>query len=177
MNARAVQRVLATVSLEPTEQLQSLLDDAEDHIDDRADKDRLAANLRSPENLRLQVALSVEDTAGQLTSSDRVDFGLGLQRRGVSAIYHRYHGPPIPAGCDEVEFLQRNYRVGPADIEDAINQMLGRDPDQHRPPRLAWGNLIAALTAAGLTVSEADLIAAPLAVVLTPEVEADLDQA
>jgi hypothetical protein len=179
MNSRrasAVERVVATVTLEPAGQRQAILDRIKERGDDERE-DRLADNIRSPEGLRLQVRLSAEDATGQLISSDCVDFGLGLQRRGVAAIYHRYHGPPIPTGCDEVEFLQRNYRVGHTDIEDAINQMLGRDPDQHRPPRLAWDNLVVALTAARVNASETDLIATPLTVILTPEVKADLDLA
>lgn len=176
MHASALQRVVATVSVEPAEQREAVLDYVDDHLDDRAYKDRLAGNLRSTQKLRLQVTLSAEDANGQLISTGRVDFRLGLQRRGVGAIVHRYHGPPIPEGCDEADFLQRNYRVGRADIEDAINEMLGRDPEQDRPPELAWGNLVATLSTAGLTVSEADLIAAPLRVALTPDVEDDLNQ-
>lgn len=62
------------------------------------------------------------------------------------------------------------------DIEDGINQMLGRDPELHHPPRLAWHNLISALSGAGINVAERDLIAVPLIVELSLEVQAELDR-
>jgi hypothetical protein len=52
--------------------------------------------------------------------------------------------------------------------------MLGRDPELHRPPRLAWGQLVDALAAAGLAVSEQELIDAPLTIELLPGVRAQL---
>ena len=58
-----------------------------------------------------------------------------------------------------------------------INQMLGRDPTLHRPPRLSWGRLVGALSEAGIRVTERDLIAAPLTVELAPEVQAELTAA
>ena len=63
-------------------------------------------------------------------------------------------------------------RAGLAGIEGAINQMLGRDPEQHRPPRLAWAGLIEALADVGVVASEQELIDAPLTVQLAPEVKA-----
>jgi hypothetical protein len=60
------------------------------------------------------------------------------------------------------------------DIEDGINQLLGRDPQLHHPPRLAWENLIAALANAGLLVTERQLIETPLTVEPTPEEQAEL---
>ena len=64
--------------------------------------------------------------------------------------------------------------AGLHDITDGINQMLGRDPTLHRPPRLSWDRLMAALTSAGVNVTEQDMIDAPLEVELLPEVSADL---
>jgi len=46
------------------------------------------------------------------------------------------------------------YRVQRQDVEDAINQLLGRDPEQHRPPRLSWEPLIELLDREGITVTE-----------------------
>ena len=63
------------------------------------------------------------------------------------------------------------------DIEDAINQMLGRDPALHRPPRLSWQNLIRALEQAGIQVTERELILSPLTIELAPEVQAEFDRA
>jgi hypothetical protein len=68
------------------------------------------------------------------------------------------------------------HRVDVHEIEDGINQMLGRDPSLHRPPRLSWHSLIRALDQAGVRVSERDLIDVPLTIELTPEVQAELDR-
>jgi hypothetical protein len=57
------------------------------------------------------------------------------QRRGIAAIWHRYKGPPLPEDEKEQRAALERYHVGLADIESAIDQMLGRDPEQHRPPR------------------------------------------
>ena len=54
-----------------------------------------------------------------------------------------------------------DYRVQRRDVEDAINQLLGRDPEQHRPPRLSWPPLIDSLLEQGVTVTEEELIAMP----------------
>ena len=93
----------------------------------------------------------------------------------MSVIWHRYRGPQLSQDpADEAELLDRSYRLGLTDIEDAINQMLGRDPEQRRPPRLAWGRLIEALADAGMVATEQELIDAPLTVELSPEVEAEI---
>jgi len=41
--------------------------------------------------------------------------------------------------------------------------MLGRDPEQHRPPRLSWETLIERLAQEALELSEQQLIALPFA--------------
>ena len=69
------------------------------------------------------------------------------------------------------------HRVDVHDIEDSINQMLGRDLELHQPPRLSWQNLIVALHQVGIEVTEPELILAPLTIELTPEVQAELDRA
>jgi len=112
---------------------------------------------------------------GATVTSDHDDFGISMWRRGVGAIWHRYRGPRLSDDpATETELLNRSYRVGLTDIQDAINQMLGRDPEQHRPPRLAWRQLIDALTGAGVAVTEQELIDAPLTVELASEVHAEL---
>jgi hypothetical protein len=58
------------------------------------------------------------------------------------------------------------------DIEESINQMLGRDPKLHRPSRLAWDGLIDAQAGTGMVVSEQELIDAPLTIELSPEAKA-----
>jgi hypothetical protein len=131
-----------------------------------------------PDTLHVRVRLSALLKDGATVTSAGDDFGISTPRRGVGAIWHRYRGPRLSDDpATEAEVLNRRYRVGRADIEDAINQMLGRNPKLHRPPRLSWGQLIDALADAGVTVTEQELIAAPLAIELTPEVQAQLSEA
>jgi hypothetical protein len=84
----------------------------------------------------------------------RSSIGAGLWRRGVSAIWKRYSGPPLPDDHEEQNRVLEGYRVQRQDVEDAINQLLGRDPEQHRPPRLSWEPLIELLDREGITVTE-----------------------
>jgi hypothetical protein len=42
-----------------------------------------------------------------------------------------------------------------------MNQLLGRDPEMHCPPRLSWGPLIELLADHGRVVTEEELIAMP----------------
>jgi hypothetical protein len=143
--------------------------------DDTAPK-VLNVNEPSPEKLNIYVSLSAHTTDGQHIRTVGPDFGIGGPRRGVGAIWHRYHGPPpLPQDPHEQNALLENHHVGPADIEDGINQMLGRDPELHRPPRLSWTKLIETLGEHGIQVTEQDLINAPLTVELHPEVQAELE--
>ena len=52
--------------------------------------------------------------------------------------------------------------------------MLGRDPEQHRPPRLSWDGLQQALADEGITVTEQQLIDTPLELVLSESAAAEL---
>jgi hypothetical protein len=87
--------------------------------------------------------------------------GAGGPRRGIAAITKRYAGPPLPEDPDARRRVLDPYRVQRHDVEDAINQLLGRDPEMHRPPRLSWGHLIELLAEHGKVVSEEELIAMP----------------
>jgi hypothetical protein len=123
-------------------------------------------------HLNLHVSLSAEDSCGRRIRTAGRDFGMSCARVGV---WHRRHGPPLPDDPKEARRIAlEEHRVDLADIEDGINQMLGRDPRLHRPPRLSWENLIRALTDARVPVSEENLIA-PLTIELAPEVQAELD--
>ena len=134
-----------------------------------------AAAHRDPQSFHVNVRLSALTDSGERVSSPQDDFGIGGPRHGVGAIWHRYRGPKLSEDPnEETELLNQTYRVGLSDIEDAINQMLGRDPEQHRPPRLSWGNLIDTLASAGVQVTEQQLIDAPLSVELSPRVKAEL---
>ena len=57
--------------------------------------------------------------------------------------------------------------MGLSDIEEAIDQMLGRDREQQRPPKLSWGGLLDALREVGFRLTEDDLIALPLSIELS----------
>jgi hypothetical protein len=110
---------------------------------------RMEEQQLSPDRYEVFVRLSAELSDGRQIQSPVADFSMGGPIRGVGAIHHRYEGPPLPEGVDEERAALERYRVSPWDIESGINQMLGRDPEQHRPPRLSWGNLIKALGSQG----------------------------
>lgn len=119
--------------------------------------------------------LFAEDRSGRRLLATHGGLGAGGQRRGIAAIWKRYAGPPLP---DEPEARRRaldTYRVRRHDVEDAVNQLLGRDPEQHRPPRLAWDGLIRVLHEHGLDRDEEELIAMPFEFEFSPASEAALD--
>jgi hypothetical protein len=169
--APAVRRVCARVDLQSSAQAElSALEAA-----DGEQPKRLIMMSGNPESLSLHVSLSAEDSTGRRTQTLGRDFGISEPRRGV---WHRWHGPPLPEDRAAAErIVLREHRVDQADIEDGITQMLGRDPKLHHPPRLSWHNLIRALNAAGVPITEQELIDAPLTIELTPEVQAELDKA
>lgn len=137
-----IRHIYAKVGLESQATRELFLE----QIRDNPDYDGWAAKLRSSSQLRLEVSLAAEaDTGTRIQATG--GFRIGGPRRGIGAIWKRYHGPHLPNDREEkLALLQREYRVGPLDIEDKINMMLGRDPNLHRPARLAWGNLIEAIT-------------------------------
>ena len=63
--------------------------------------------------------------------------------------------------------------VASSEMSAAINQMLGRDP-KHRPSRLSWGQLTRAPANPGVSLTEQELIDAPLTIELSPQVKAQL---
>jgi len=94
--------------------------------------------------------------------------GAGGQLRGPAAIWKRYPGS-LPDNWDAQQRVLKGYHVQQHDVEDAINQLLGRDPEQHRPPHLSWGPLIDLLGQHGVTVSEEELVTMPFVFELSPE--------
>ena len=128
-----------------------------------------------PDQLAVTGRLFAETSASERLTCDRLAIGIGVWRRGAAAIWKRYVGPP-PTREDPIErdqFLDA-YRLTRRDIEDAVNQMLGRDPEQHRPPRLSWETLIELLSDHGVELSESELISMPFRCELSPAVEAEL---
>ena len=91
----------------------------------------------------------------------RASMGAAGPSRGIAAITKRYAGPPFPEDPDARRRVLDAYRVQRRDVEDAMNQQLGRDPEMHRPPRLSWGLLIELLAEHGKVVTEEELIAMP----------------
>lgn len=61
------------------------------------------------------------------------------------------------------------------DVQDAVNQMLGRDPEMHQPPRLSWDRLQRALNDQGIRVSEQQLMDTPLELVLSASAAAKVN--
>ncbi len=125
-----------------------------------SDKHDQSAFGRAADNLHVSVRLTALTADGASVTSDRDDFGITLPR-------HVPRGQRSRSTARATEKLTR-------DIEEAINQMLGRDPKLHRPPRLAWDGLIAALAGTGIAVSEQELIDAPLTIELSPEASAQI---
>ena len=170
-NARpSVKRVVAHVDLQWLP-----LPEPENRATGRSGKPRVVMSSGGPESLSLslRVSLAAEDSDGRRIASAGPDFGMSGPRHGI---WHRWHGPPLPDDREEADrLIHFEHRVDLHDIADGINQMLGRDPTLHHPPRLSWQKLIDALDEAGVSVSERDLIEAPLTIELTPEVEVELD--
>ena len=154
MAAATVDRIIARVM--PWSGVQVLVgDDSGDS--DKNDQPAFTERRRAPDKLHVSVRLTALTADGASVTSDRDDFGITLPHvpRG-----HRSRG-----AASAIKNLTR-------DIEESINQMLGRDPKLHRPPRLAWGGLIDALVGTGIVVTEQELIDAPLTIELSAEVKA-----
>lgn len=110
--ASEIKQVVATVSLAE-----------HNSVPPTAFKDAFA----DPNHLYLRVALSAVLSDGT-TIATGPHLGIGGPRRGIGAMWCRYHGPPLPEDEDERIHLLRDYCVGREDIEDAINEHLARDP-------------------------------------------------
>lgn len=137
---------------------------------------RVSAALLAANHIGLRVSLSAEDSTGRRIENPG-SFGIGGARRGVAAIWVRYHGPPLPVDEEErIELLRRTYRVGPHDIEDVINQMLGRDPKSRDSSQVLLSRLAEALAKAGIHATEDELTSAPLVVELDSDVRAELER-
>jgi hypothetical protein len=112
---------------------------------------------------------------GSRITAPRANMGAAGPSRGIAAIAKRYAGPPLPEDPDACRRVLGAYRVQRHDVEDAMNQLLGRDPQMHRPPRLSWGPLIELLAEHGKVVSEEELIATPFVFEFSAEALAALE--
>jgi hypothetical protein len=127
------------------------------------------------DRLAVTARLFAETSDGQRLVAPTSAMAIGLWRHGPEAISKRYLGPPpLPQDPDEQEQFLSQYRLRHRDVADAVNQMLGRDPEQHRPPRLSWDTLIQVLPEHGFELTEERLIALPFCCQLAPAVEAEL---
>jgi hypothetical protein len=154
--ARAkVDRIIARVT--PWSGVQVLVpDDSGDS--EKNDQSAVTEPRRAPDKLHVSVRLTALTADGALVTSDRDDFGITLPRH----VPRRHRSRATASAIENVT----------RDIEESINQMLGRDPKLHRPPRLAWGGLIDALAGTDIVVTEQELIDAPLTIELSPETKA-----
>lgn len=130
------------------------------------------------DRLRLIVDLSAELADGSRIRTRGSDFTLSGPRTGPGAIWHKYHGSAAAGDSAEPPAqVIADHRVSVPDIEDGVNQLLGRDPALHIPPRLAWENLLQALAIAGIAVDEQEIISCPLVLEVDREVRAQLEPA
>jgi hypothetical protein len=119
-------------------------------------------------------AVSVD---GSRITVPHASMGAAGPSRGIAAIAKRYVGPPLPEDPDACGRVLDAYRVQRHDVEDAMNQQLGRDPEMHRPPRLSWGHLIELLAEHGKVVTEEELIAMPFVYEFPAESLAEFEKA
>jgi hypothetical protein len=138
---------------------------------------RARVELSNDERLVVQARAFAEGSDGRRIAPGRAHIELALWRRGVGAIVKRYTGPPLPEGPEEQLRVLGTYRVQLQDIEDALNQLFGRDPEQEPPPRLSWGSLMKTLHEAGIDISEDELVAAPFVFEFSDELLAEVDAA
>jgi hypothetical protein len=135
----------------------------------------LVQNILDPGRYKMYASLSATLSDGSEVETGVRDKSFSAPRDGLGAIVHRYRGPKLSDDPDEqIRLLQETYHVSYTDVVDHVNQMLGRDPELHRPPRLSWDNLIKALAKSGIDVNEDELIRAPLVRDLSDEVSAEI---
>lgn len=115
-------------------------------------------------------------TDGSRITGAPARMGAAGPRRGIAAITKRYAGSPLPEDPDARQRVLDAYSVQRHDVEDAMNQLLGRDPEMHRPPRLSWDPLIELLAEHGTAVSEDQLIAMPFEFEFSAEALAALEE-
>jgi hypothetical protein len=123
-----------------------------------------------------EATLFAVSTDGSRIAVPHASIGAAGPSRGIAAITKRYAGPALPEEPNARQRVLDAYRVQRHDVEDAMNQLLGRDPEMHRPPRLSWGHLIELLAQHGKVVSEEELISMPFLFEFSAEALAALDE-
>ena len=94
------------------------------------------------DRLVIQARTFAESDDGRRIAPAYWHMSIGLWRNGANAIVKGWRGPPLPTDPEEEMRALEEYRLQLHDIEDAINENLGRDPEQTPPPRLSWGPLV-----------------------------------
>lgn len=129
----------------------------------------------STERLAIQARTFAECADGRRIPAAHWHITTALWRSGVDALVKGWAGPPLPADPEEEWRVLSEYRIQPHDIEDAVNQFLGRDPELTSPPRLSWDPLQRALQAEGIDIGEDRLLALPFSFEFAPELLDELD--
>ena len=129
----------------------------------------------APDQLPVSAQLFAETRSGVRLTVGRPTIIGPMARSGPPA---RWKDPPSlahdPKQSEPVLYSYETYRVHRRDVEDVVNYVLGRDPEQLRPPSLSWGPLMEVLGNEGILVSEDDLIATPFSFEFSDEFLAEL---
>jgi hypothetical protein len=127
-----------------------------------------------PDLIVVAVKLFADTDDGGRIDADHQSMRMHLWREGRAAVWKRYTGPPLPDNPSEKRRALDHYRLQRRDVQDAINQLLGRDPEEPRPRALSWNHLIESLRREHIVTTEAQLIATPFLFEFSDELLADL---
>ncbi len=139
-NRRGLRRIIATVSLSPEDrkrvsaliaQLPGLTPERlQQTLDDRF----------SPDRMHLCVSLGAELDEGAVVSSGTTDMAIGgLSKRDLLMAASTERPSPEQSLAEARRIHGPDVMRGASTIDEYVDQLLGRDPTLHRPPRLAWG--------------------------------------
>jgi hypothetical protein len=95
----------------------------------------------------------------------------GAKRVGLRVVLSAVLRDGRTAIADTPLGISGSLSISRSEVNEQIDRLLGRDPNLRRPPRLAWGPLIAALESLGVSSSEPELIASPLEVRFEPSTD------
>jgi hypothetical protein len=140
---------------------------------------RVGASVRlgqpgNPDQVAISARLFAETATGARLNVSQATIVGGMPRHGeVGASWKR--GPGLPAGPGDGRQMYESHRLKRRDVEDVINSVLGRDPDQIRPFALSWGPLIDLLDRNGIVVTEDELVATPFVFEFSDALLAELE--
>lgn len=171
-------RVIAVqvlIDLRSDEEKRALAELMRESLADDPDREEVFEHILDPGRYYMSARLRATLSDGRTVTSGGQDFGWAAPRDGIGAIVHRYRGPKLSDDPEEqTRLLDATYHVSYADVEDHVNAVLGRHLEIRRGGHLSWNRLLAALDAAGVDATEAELIAAPLKLILSAEVRAEI---